>query len=627
MKKWLSVLFGTFMLFFFTQQVSAADDIVVKHHHVEIVVNENGQYRFTHTLDVTFDTPYYGIFVNLPQEYNMIWELEDGTSVNRRYVFPLDDFDIVGPHEFERQAEGVQLRLGEAGVYVSGDKQYRYSYTMNTKDLRLDGRQRFYINILGDQWDMITEKITFDIYFPKDLPSEEVFFYSGRYGSVSQANVTYEFNNNVLSGETTTIFNPYEALTVDIELEAGYFDYPYQLDASIIGLLYGVLLFSFIIFMFMKFGRDEKPVPTVQFSAPQSLSSAQVGYIYDGFTDSKDVISLIIYWAAYGYLTIEEIDKKTIKLTKVQDLPNDTIAAEKTVFRELFSKSDEVTNDDLKFTFHSTLVHGQRNITRYFTGNKARHIFSSVSDGLQMLFGFLLPSMLGVYFAFSYYQITYYFIDALMIMGFVWGIGLVVSVVTILVQRKFHTYKATGKTLSFIGIVLLLLVYSLIVLGASFIAETQFFVVFVLYLLYLIALLVNARMHQRTALGLSYYNDILGLKNFIELAEKDRLIALVDDDPEYFYHILPFAYVLNVTDKWSKKFEDIAIAPPSWYVGPTPMNHLIFMSHFNRSINTLASSMSTPPPSKGGSGGGSFGGGGGGFSGGGFGGGGGGGWR
>ena len=148
-----------------------------------------------------------------------------------------------------------------------------------------------------------------------------------------------------------------------------------------------------------------------------------------------------------------------------------------------------------------------------------------------------------------------------------------------------------------------------------------------LYLLYLIALLVNARMHQRTALGLSYYNDILGLKNFIELAEKDRLVALVDDDPEYFYHILPFAYVLNVTDKWSKKFEDIAIAPPSWYAGPTPMNHLIFMSHFNRSINTLASSMSAPPPSKGGSGGGSFGGGGGGFSGGGFGGGGGGGWR
>src|SRR5690554_2414526 len=626
MKKIFSILVGLVFLFSLTTQTQAADDIVVNNHHVEIVVDENGEYRFTHTLDVTFDTPYYGIFVNLPQEYDMEWTLEDGTTANRNYLFPLSDFDIEGPYEFERSREGVQLRLGEEGVYVSGEKQYKYSYTMNTKDLRLNGRQRFYINILGDQWEMITEKLTFEIYFPKDINEENIYFYSGRHGTNTEADVEYSYSNNILSGETQTILNDYEALTVDIELAPGYFEFPDQLDYSVIGLAYGSGLFGLLLFLFMKYGRDEKPVPTVQFEAPKELSSAQVGYVYDGFTDTTDILSLIIYWASLGYLTIEEIDKKTIQLTKVQELPQDTISAEKVIFQGLFEKGDQVTNDSLKHSFYHTLTSGQRNITRFFTGNKKRNIFSKRSDALQVLFGFLMPSILAVYLCLSYYQVTYYWIESFMFMGFVWGIGLVLSIVSILVQRKYHTFKSFVKLFSILGVGILLFVYLMIVAGASFIAEAQTFVVFVLSLLYIIGLFVNSKMHQRTAQGLAYLNDILGLKNFIELAEKDRLEALVDEDPEYFYHILPYAYVLNVTDKWSKKFESIAIEPPSWYVGPTPMNSVIFMSHFNRSMGTLASSMSAPPPSKGGSGGGGFGGGGG-LSGGGFGGGGGGGWR
>ena len=49
--------------------------------------------------------------------------------------------------------------------------------------------------------------------------------------------------------------------------------------------------------------------------------------------------------------------------------------------------------------------------------------------------------------------------------------------------------------------------------------------------------------------------------------EKDKLEMLVNDNPNYFFDILPYAYVLGVSDIWSKKFESIAIAPPTWYVG------------------------------------------------------------
>lgn len=627
MKKLLTFFVGIIVLLLFPTSISAVEDIVVNNHQVEIYVQEDGVYRFTHQLDVTYQTPHYGIYVNIPQEYEMQWTLEDGSTENRRYVFPLSNFNIEGPHEFERNREGVQLRLGEAGVYVSNEQQYTYSYQMNTKDLRLDGRQRFYLNLLGNEWRIPTDKLTFAIYFPQDMSDKTINFYSGKYGVDTQAAVEYDITENLISGFTTTTLNPYEALTIDIALEPGFFEFANEMDMSILGLLYGFIFFGLLVFLFIRYGRDQKPVPTLQFEPPKGYSSAQVGYIYDGFTENKDILSLIIEWAAFGHLTIEELSKKSIKLTKISELPDSTITAEKTIFDNLFMSGDEVTTDELKHNFYNTLVNGKSNITHYFSGNKKRRIFSTRADVLQVLFGITLPSMLAVYLGLAYYQLTYYAVEAMMFAGFVWGFGLILSISTILTRRKLHTFKAFSKLMSILGNIILVGVYGVVVFGAVTLAEADLFIMFVLFILYAVGVFINSTMHQRTPLGDKLYNDILGLKLFIETAEKDRLETLVADDPSYFYHILPYAYVLNITDTWSKKFESIAIGSPSWYVGPTPMNHIIFMSHFNRSLNTIASSLSTPPVSKGGSGGGSFGGGGGGgFSGGGFGGGGGGGW-
>jgi hypothetical protein len=47
-------------------------------------------------------------------------------------------------------------------------------------------------------------------------------------------------------------------------------------------------------------------------------------------------------------------------------------------------------------------------------------------------------------------------------------------------------------------------------------------------------------------------------------------------DPEYFYNILPYAYVLEVSDKWIKNFETMALIPPVWYGSSKAFNIKIF---------------------------------------------------
>ena len=66
-------------------------------------------------------------------------------------------------------------------------------------------------------------------------------------------------------------------------------------------------------------------------------------------------------------------------------------------------------------------------------------------------------------------------------------------------------------------------------------------------------------MKRKTEYGEIIRARVFGFRDFLVRVEKDDLEALVEKDPKYFYNILPYTYVLNVSKKWIKKFEDIPI--------------------------------------------------------------------
>ena len=139
-------------------------------------------------------------------------------------------------------------------------------------------------------------------------------------------------------------------------------------------------------------------------------------------------------------------------------------------------------------------------------------------------------------------------------------------------------------------------------------------------------------MRKRTERGARLQGQILGFRDFIETAELEKLNMLVEEDPEYFYNVLPYAYVMGLSDKWAKKFEKIRVNQPDWYYGYNTTS-IYSMLWYSQMFNSCAKSMESSVinsivASAADSGGGSIGGGfgGGGFSGGGFGGGGGGSW-
>jgi len=107
---------------------------------------------------------------------------------------------------------------------------------------------------------------------------------------------------------------------------------------------------------------------------------------------------------------------------------------------------------------------------------------------------------------------------------------------------------------------------------------------------------------RRTKLGDWYMERLIGFQSFLRDAESDRINALVEENPQYFYAILPYAMVLGVTDKWARNFENIT-DPPSWYhsdlYGDT-FSTAIFVRSMNENMNTLTSSLGSRPSSSGG---------------------------
>ncbi|MGI9233598.1 MAG: DUF2207 domain-containing protein [Woeseiaceae bacterium] len=138
-------------------------------------------------------------------------------------------------------------------------------------------------------------------------------------------------------------------------------------------------------------------------------------------------------------------------------------------------------------------------------------------------------------------------------------------------------------------------------------------------------------MKRPTLRGRELLDELLGFKEFLEIAEKDELNLRnpPEKTPQLFEALLPFALALGVDQQWSERFASVLAAirdpngndyQPSWYNGRWNSNNLSKTTNkLSSSLSSaISSSVSPPGSSSGGGGGGSSGGGGGGGGGGGW---------
>lgn len=539
-------------------------DYEITDYDINIVVNEDNSLDVTESITADFYVPKHGIFRYIPYVNNI--RQEDGSY--KKVKSKVRGIKVNGEFDTYNENDNCVIQIGDADVTLTGKQSYIISYTFDMGREVNEGFDALYYNIIGTGWDTSISNVSFTVEMPNNnFDESKLEFHLGKYGTENSDGVTYSVEDNIISGTVDRTLSPNEALTVTLFLDEGYFTFNYALYYFSLALMIVIPFAALIIVIVLwkKYGKDKKIVDVIEFYPPEGLNSAQVALWNKGTADNNDTIGLLIELANEGYLDIEEINKKG--LLKSYDC------------RIIRKKSTYSGQDKYKRIFFDGL---------FKSGCKDSVLLSDLEN--------------------EFYKTVNAIKDILN------------DDITKVFNSKSLYLRFAGWIASIVSIVICCFICNTLLGGSERILCCAIGV-----LLAVIAFIVSFFIRQRTDEGHELKQKINGLRIFLETAEQDRIELLVNENPKYFYDILPFAYVLGVSDKWIKNFEGLSIERPDWYYGNefTYMTMYHFMHH---GMAEVSKTMVSVPDNDGSTGGGFSTGSGGGFAGGGFGGGGGGSW-
>lgn len=618
-RKIINLLFCIFTFFLFSLNCYANDYDITKY-DVEIVVDEHNKYSIKENIDTYFNVSKHGIVRRIPLYNNII--RQDGIRERNRVL--ISNVHVNEEFASSRENNNYVLKIGSADKTINGKHSYSISYDY---DIGLDKNNKYdelYFNIIGTNWDTDISNVTFKITMPKEFDASKLGFSYGEYGESNTDNISYDVDGNVITGSFEGTLLAGEGLNVRMELPEGYFIRK-SVGSSLLECWYYIIPILGVIVAYVvwkKYGKDDQVVDVVSFYPPENMNSLDVAFAKKGSVNSNDAVSLLVYLASKGYIKIVEDKKSKSRFTiqKVKEYDGNN-KEEELFFRGLFKKVwDSISSDELNESFYLTI---NSILTKKNSTANRKELFNSKSSNKRyILFLFMLiTSSLSTIIPALGYKLS----DIIFSIIICNLIGIVALIIVGIIYDNNCTKKGLNSALGFaFFFVLALAVANFTIIGFEYIYyDTVYLIGFILcmvctYLIYFFYLIVT----KRTEYGNKVLGEVNGFKKFLETAEKDKLESLVHDDPSYFYNILPYAYVLGVSDAWIKQFEGIAIAPPDWYESADTFDYYRFNRSLNRTIHSASRVMNSVPQSSGGStSGGGFSGGG--FSGGGSGGGGG----
>lgn len=431
---------------------------------------------------------------------------------------------------------------------------------------------------------------------------------------------SYEYDEYVTGGITLEFTLP-EGVLTDYGLTRMFTDDVWKILLGVVGTL--ALAFALLTLTRVK----REIITVVNIKAPDEMDPMKMGKWLDGTVNDEDVTSMIFYFANKGYLRIDMTDESDPELIScVSALPSSAPMYEKTLFNGLFAKGracgsyKAVRVSEGAGKFYDAMQKAKLQVPSPPTMYEKKSVLGYIGGcALAIILGLVVCFAMGARVGGDYIYPL--------------GISFAVPVVAIaLVGYITENYRYKWKRGERRGMLALQAAIAVIFTLVFMIFFARFIMTewekLALCLGVFGCCFITRNTLSRTEAYANILGDILGFKDFIVVTEEDKIKFMLEENPELYYKVLPYAQVLGVTDEWESKFQKLTIEPPTWYYGGnmTVFDHYIIHRSFNRALSReIAAEVARRNNSGGGSvgrsgGGGSFGG----FGGGGFGGGGGG---
>lgn len=561
--------------------------------------------------------------IDITEEKQYLVQRDLTIEMNKNYKYDEHETAIIDSYELiqndnyyiqEFNVEGDNVEYSEDYGYIYLDKnidkyKIKISYTIEP---RLSEDIKF--SLVSPTLDGKVENLKVNINAPFTINDATVDF-SEKGPNLGTDRFNLEKNkDNIVFTNKNTIYAG-ENVSINLDMDNSLFVRPLPMSINIVK--FGAPIFLLMIMFIFFVLRDKKIItPAVEFYPPRNMNSAEVGYAFNESISNSEATTLLFYWASKGYIKIIMKEKNSFTIEKLKSIGDNHKSYEKKLFNSLFKYGKSVKDTKLKDYFGEEVTKAVKSVKEEFKGEKALRDRSSKRKGLLLSIVSCIPLIATAIVA---QQVDYGDMIGYVMMSI---ILLIIHLVFYSVFYSLLKSREGRVKKKYLGIVITSIIYLIVVVFPFMFTDLNIDILGIVILVSLIGNILSACIPRRSDYGKQLLGEIIGFRNFIEVAEKERLEALIEEDPQYFYNTLPYAQVLGVTKKWTNKFKDISMQPPTYYDTYYPLVDYYAINRLVNDLNKVESSVShsSIDTSSSGSGGGF---GGGGFSGGGSGGGGG----
>jgi uncharacterized membrane protein YgcG len=553
-----------------TATAQGVDDFTINKFQVSYQIFDDvpgGRMAVSETIDLEFRGNNRGILRAIPSKYK-------GRPLGLQ-VLRVERDGVSEPYSLYGDSGNDVIRIGNPDVTITGEHTYRIDYELRNVITFYEEYDEWYWDINGTEWGQQFLSVEGTVVFPPswtpvvDKPTTcftGVFGADGQDCLVSETDGGYLFatNRTLLPGETLTLL---AALPKGIIAEPTLRDWIKDQWLQLSGLALALIGVGAVVKTWLKWGRPQRRgVIIPEYAPPKNISPMEAGLLMDFRVDSRDVTAMLINLAVRGYIVIHQQSSKRFGLFKQESFE---FELKRTDTAELSEEESKL----LKAMF-----------TNYTEGSKVaasalpKQNISSVVAQIKASKRKKLSREYGMIDENSRQKVAVvagafgFFVLAIFVGGWGW------------------------------------------ILGAILLAVS--------------AGLTATHMHNRSHAGNEMYEYLLGMKMYMEVAEKDRLAMLQSVDRPYaepkktvdlFEKLLPYAIAFGVEKSWAEQFSGLFDDWPEWYESSRAFTPALLSSQLGQ-VNTSVASFASPQSSSGSgfSSGGSSGGGGGGGGGGGW---------
>ena len=473
-------------------------------------------------------------------------------SADSDITFPLPlgatDIEVNGGRcSTSKTDNAILVDLNKIVDGVIGDYTIRIDYKLKKTVAMNQGKMILTLPLISG-FSYPVESMDFTINLPGEVVNPKMEFTASYQMSNTGSNINVAVNGHMISGQILAPLKDHETLVmtmeVDPEMFPGVSTYERNGNPEIVPMIVCAVL---ALLYWLIWLRAMPLVHVRRATPPEGVSAGELGcrLTFAG----ADLTMMVFTWAQLGYILIHLDDNGRVWLHKRMDMGNERSLFEVKCFKSLFGKRRSIDGTGYQYARlcrkFAKQVPGEKTMCRPKSGNI--RIFRALSCGIGLFCGICIAmNLTGILVL----QILYAIILAVFGVVSAWKI-----------QEGMYRIHIRGKLPLYIcgGLCLVWLILGLLA-GQILIALLG------MVLPQLLAGLAAAYGGRRNEMGRQNAAQILGLRHYLKKISKEELKRVLNNDPEFFYNMAPYAIAMGVSGEFAKRFGKRKMRPCPYFV-------------------------------------------------------------